>query len=883
MSTLTRTIAAVQEIDSAAARAVQDKLDGKTKPRRSLGRLEDLACQVAAARRTTSPAGGDKSIVVMAADHGVADEGVSAFPADVTAQMLLNFVRGGAAINALARQAGASVVVVDMGVRLAPADLEGVRSLRIAAGTRNLADGPAMTRVEAAAAIEAGIDLAGELAEGGVTLLGLGDMGIGNTTAASALTAAFTGLPPEEVTGRGTGVDDAGYARKLAAVRRGLAANRVEPSDPLATLAALGGLEIAGLVGVALGAAARQVPVVVDGFPTSVAALCAARLCPAVQGYLIPSHRSVEIGHGAVLRALGLKPLLDLDCRLGEGTGAALAMTLVDAALRLLDEMATFESAGVSDSGPPRRPSVRRSRALAARAERGAPMLAPSLMIQGTASSVGKSLLAAGLCRLFRQEGLRVLPFKSQNMALNAFVTPEGGEISRAQAVQAEAAGVAPHVDMNPILLKPESDRRSQVIVLGRVVGAMTATEYHACKPELRGIIAAAIERLRRRCDVLVIEGAGSPAEINLKAHEIVNMHVARAACARVLLVGDIDKGGVFAALLGTLELLEPDERALVAGFLINKFRGDPSLLTSGLDFLAARTGVPVLGVLPYLRGLRIADEDSVSLDHRRHRGRAGRDELEIAVVRLPRISNYDDVQPLEHEPGLVVRFVDNPRDLAGADLVVLPGSKSTATDLSWLRQAGLADAVVERAGRGELVLGLCGGCEMLGAEILDPEGVESNVRATPGLGLLPLTTRFARSKVTAQVVARPAEASFLTAGLAPAAHLRGYEIHMGRVERTPDARPAFDLVARNGEPAAEPDGAVSPDGAVVGTMLHGIFEDDAVRAALLCELRRRRGLPEPVAPIPRPPRDTEYDRLAAMLREHVDLAALRRIAGLTS
>ena len=351
--TVEQTISEIEEIDAAAARAVQLALDRKTKPRRSLGRLEDLACQIAAVRRTATPAPGEKVIVVMAADHGVAEEGVSAYPAEVTAQMLLNFARGGAAINVLARHAGARLVVVDMGVRVPPPGLEGVRSVRIAPGTRNLANGPAMTRAQALAALHAGIAIAGELAvaQEGVTLIGLGEMGIGNTTAASALTAAFTGLPPEEVTGHGTGVDQAGLVRKLACIRRGLAANRPDPNDALGTLAALGGFELAGLAGVVLGAAARRLPVVLDGFPASVAALVAVRLCPRVQGYLVPSHRSVEVGHRVVLQALGVRPLLDLDCRLGEGSGAALAMGLVDAALKLLGEMATFDTAGVSDAG----------------------------------------------------------------------------------------------------------------------------------------------------------------------------------------------------------------------------------------------------------------------------------------------------------------------------------------------------------------------------------------------------------------------------------------------------------------------------------------------------------------------------------------------------
>jgi adenosylcobyric acid synthase len=505
--------------------------------------------------------------------------------------------------------------------------------------------------------------------------------------------------------------------------------------------------------------------------------------------------------------------------------------------------------------------------------------LAPALMVQGTASHVGKSLLVAALCRLFKQDGLRVAPFKAQNMALNSYVTATGGEIGRAQATQAEAAGVAAEVDMNPVLIKPEGDARSQIVVLGKVMGSMTALEYHRRKPELMTIVRESLERLRRRADLVVIEGAGSPAEINLKQHDIVNMAVARAAGARVLLVADIDRGGVFASLVGTMELLDPDERALVGAHVINKFRGDPRLLQPGLEFLVARTGVPVLGVLPFLRELELPDEDSLGLEDRRGRGRASAAELEIAVVRLPRISNFDDFAPLEHEPDVVVRFVERPADVEGADLVILPGSKTTVADLTWLRGSGLAAAVAARAARGAPVLGVCGGCQMLGEEILDPEGMESTSPTTPGLGLLPVRTRFARPKVTAQVRARLATASFL--GGALDSLVSGYQIHMGRLEpvRHP-AKPTFTVLARNGAPVDEPDGAVSASGAVVGTLIHGLFEDHRLRAGLLGILRERRGLP-PSGPRTAPSREGEYDRLAAMAREHLDLAMLRRIAGL--
>lgn len=501
-------------------------------------------------------------------------------------------------------------------------------------------------------------------------------------------------------------------------------------------------------------------------------------------------------------------------------------------------------------------------------------MTAAVLMVQGTASSVGKSLVVTGLCRLFRRAGLRVAPFKAQNMALNSAVAADGGEIGRAQAVQADAAGIDPTVDMNPVLLKPEGEARSQVVVLGRPTGSFRAAEYHARKPELRGVVREALGRLRERVDVVVIEGAGSPAEVNLKDRDIVNMDVAQAARSKVLLVGDIDRGGVFASFVGTMELLDPDERALVAGFVVNKFRGDPRLLDSGLDFLKARTGVPVVGVLPFLRGLRIADEDSVSLDHRRRTRRAAPGELELAVVRLPRISNYDELDPLEHEPGVVVRYVDRPEELRGADLVILPGSKSTAPDLAWLRESGIAHELVARAGRGEPVLGICGGFQMLGRALRDPDGVESEEREVEGLGLLPVVTTFRREKTTARVRGRLAPSALFAPGDA-----RGYEIHMGAVERAGGA-PALRLTARNGAACDVEDGAVSDDGAVVGTLVHGLLEDDAVRAGLLARLRARRGLAAPSAP-PIPTREAEYDRLADALAAHLDWPLVCAAAGL--
>ena len=510
-------------------------------------------------------------------------------------------------------------------------------------------------------------------------------------------------------------------------------------------------------------------------------------------------------------------------------------------------------------------------------------VLAPTIMVQGTASSAGKSLLVTALCRFFRREGLRVAPFKSQNMALNSAVTADGLEIGRAQAVLAEASGILSCVDMNPILLKPEGDRRSQVVVLGKPIGSMTATEYHEYKPRLSTVIEASLTRLRTDYDLVVIEGAGSPAEINLKSRDIVNMHVAKLADAPVLLVGDIDRGGVFASFVGTMELLEPDERARVAAFVVNKFRGDLALLTPGLSFLIERTGKPVLGVVPYIKDLRIADEDSVSLEERLSRRRPSRQELDIVVVRLPRISNYDDVEGLEHEAGVVVRFVEQPDEVEGADLVILPGSKNTVADLAWLRASGIAGAIEARAREGQPVLGMCGGCQMLGEVIDDPHGVESAKVQVRGLGLLALRTRFEREKITAQVLARVLRPSFLTDGAALEEEVRGYEIHMGMVEPKNRQASPFEIRSRNGRTEVRSDGTISSDGMVVGTMLHGLFENEVIRARTLSFLRARKGLSEPASIQRIPSKQAEYDRLEAVVRAHIDCELLWRLTGLCS
>jgi adenosylcobyric acid synthase len=500
-------------------------------------------------------------------------------------------------------------------------------------------------------------------------------------------------------------------------------------------------------------------------------------------------------------------------------------------------------------------------------------------MIQGTASAAGKSVLTTALCRLFARAGYRVAPFKSQNMSLNASVTVEGGEIGRAQAAQAEAAGVEPSVDMNPILLKPEADHRSQVVVRGVAAGSATFAEYRRMKPTLLPIIAESLQRLRRAHELVIIEGAGSPVEVNLRDGEIVNMRIAQMADAKVLLVGDIDRGGIFAAFVGTMELLDEDDRARVGGFIVNKFRGDASLLAPGFDMLAARTGVSVLGVVPYFSENLVPAEDSLTLDEPARRG--GPHDLDIAVVRVPRISNFDDFEPLAEEPGVRVRFVRTPRELEGADAIVLPGSKSTAADLQWLRAGGMAEAITAAAGAGRTVIGICGGYQMLGTAVHDPHHVESTAATTEGLGLLPAVTTFARTKTTVRVRARVLDRSGPFAGAA-GVEVAGYEIRAGETEVREAAR-LFALVARSGLAldGMTFDGATNAAGTVVGTSLHGLFVNGTLRRALLVHLASLRGR----APDPRwgagASATERYDRLADIVGAAIDVSAIAKLVGL--
>ncbi len=497
------------------------------------------------------------------------------------------------------------------------------------------------------------------------------------------------------------------------------------------------------------------------------------------------------------------------------------------------------------------------------------------LMVQGTASSSGKSVLVTGLCRLFRQDGWRVAPFKAQNMSNNSYVTATGEEMGRAQVEQAFAAGVEPDVRMNPVLLKPEADHRSQVVVLGRPAFHLSGHDFHTRKAALWPVVTRALDELRAQYDVVLIEGAGSPAEINLREADIANMRVARYARAPVLLVGDIDRGGVFAHLYGTLALLPAEERALVRGLVINKFRGSHELLAPGLEMIAALTGVPVLGVVPYLPDLRIAEEDAATLDDTQPSRSSA--PLDVAVVRLPRIANFDDIDPLAAEPDVRVRFVARPDALGRPDLIILPGTKATIADLAWLRTTGLAAAVQDAAAHGTAVLGICGGYQMLGRVVRDPQRVESDQPESAGLDLLPAETEFEPVKATHRVTAEVTAARGLFAGCAGMA-VRGYEIHMGRTRAQVGSAP-FRVHARSGRPCADGDGCLSADGWVAGTYLHGLFENDALRAQMLLNLARRKGA---VFRPGLPARRAEaYDRLAACLRAALDVAALYRIIGL--
>jgi len=455
------------------------------------------------------------------------------------------------------------------------------------------------------------------------------------------------------------------------------------------------------------------------------------------------------------------------------------------------------------------------------------------LVVLGTSSSVGKSLLVAGLCHLFARRGVKVAPYKAQNMSNNAAVCPDGSEIGRAQYTQALACGLEPHVDMNPVLIKPEADSRSQVVVMGRAWQTLSAKDYYPKKQILWKEATGALNRLREKYELVIVEGAGSAAELNLKEGDIVNMAIARYANAPVLLAGDIDRGGIFAQLIGTVWLLEPEERDLVKGFIVNKFRGDISLFEDGVKILEEKSDVPVLGVVPYLHGLFIPEEDAVALENPFEKPAAKAEEIEIVVMQLPRIANFDDFDPLAAEPGVRVRYVDSPEQVGKPEAIIIPGTKSTINDLEWLRSQGFEKVIQKHARNGGAVVGVCGGYQMLGEVVHDPQHVESKLDSAPGLGLLPVETVFAGDKATHQASAQIQNGSGWFANL-EGQTIHGYEIHMGR---TNSQTPWMQLTERSGQTVQVPDGATSEDGKVWGCYVHGLFANENLRRAWLGDL----------------------------------------------
>ena len=500
-------------------------------------------------------------------------------------------------------------------------------------------------------------------------------------------------------------------------------------------------------------------------------------------------------------------------------------------------------------------------------------------MVQGSASHVGKSMVVTALCRLLRNKGFKVAPFKAQNMANNSFVTADGGEIGRAQATQAEACGVAPMTAMNPVLLKPSTDMKSQVIVMGKPTKTLSALEYQSYKKELIPIVEKSLRALMESHDIVVIEGAGSPAEINLKKHDIVNMSVAKMVSSPVILIGDIDKGGVFAQLIGTYELLDLTEKKLVKTFLINKFRGDKKILEPGLRWIEKITHRKIFGVLPFLMHHEIPEEDSVALQDTESTGSVRKKQVLVHVVRLPRISNFTDFEPLTREKDVVLQYVHYPDRHCMPDLLIIPGSKSTMADLRFLRDRGFADYIRRCVAAGVPVLGICGGYQMLGERILDPSRVEADKSGCEGLGLLPTITVFRREKTSAQV-----KAIHLESGLA----IEGYEIHMGCTQGRNGHAPAFRIVERHGMRIEDFDG-MSLNGEngvsrqqpfVMGTYIHGIFDSAPFRTFFLNRMRVAAGLETVKERGGAATNDSPdaYDRLAKIVEQNIDMKILNSI-----
>ncbi|MFH1288158.1 MAG: cobyric acid synthase [bacterium] len=514
-----------------------------------------------------------------------------------------------------------------------------------------------------------------------------------------------------------------------------------------------------------------------------------------------------------------------------------------------------------------------------------------AIQICGTGSGVGKSVITAGLCRIFLQDGYKVSPFKAQNMALNSFVTKGGGEIGRAQAVQAQAARIEPTVEMNPVLIKPSSDTGAQIIVLGKPLNNMEAVQYIKYKSKLINIVRKSFDKLIEKYKIVVIEGAGSPAEINLKSHDFVNMKMAEYAKAPVILVCDIDKGGALAWVVGTLELLTKKERNRVKGIIINKFRGDINLLTPGIKFLEKRTGIKVLGVIPYFRDVRIPEEDSVPLEIVASRQSLVASEaltgdelratsyeirttndykLDIAVIYLPHISNFTDFDPLEKEPDVLLRYIRSPEELGSPDIIIIPGTKNTIGDLKYLKDSGLAHKILFTIhdSRFTVLIGICGGYQMLGRKIFDKHSLESNCKKIEGLGILPVETSLEKEKILRQVKGKE---------LISGRKIYGYEIHHGCAKIIGKYSPFFEISERDGKKAKYFDGIVSKNKQIFGTYLHGIFDDDSFRRDFLNRVRLKKGWTV-LSQTTNFNVDKEFDKLANIVRENIDINYLYKI-----
>ena len=501
-------------------------------------------------------------------------------------------------------------------------------------------------------------------------------------------------------------------------------------------------------------------------------------------------------------------------------------------------------------------------------------MTAKTLMIQGTGSGVGKSIITAALCRVFHREGHKVAPFKAQNMSLNSYVTEEGGEIGRAQVFQAEACGIAPHVTMNPILLKPSADNNSQVIVMGKVVGQRNAKDYYAGRPNFVKEVAGAFDTLKNKYELILMEGAGSPAEINLRKYDMVNMAMAEMADAPVLIVGDIDRGGVFAWMKGTLDLLSESEQKRVRGFIINKFRGDIELLKPGLTQFEEMTGKPILGVIPFDAELFVDEEDAIphisSPFVNSHPS-----VVDIAIVQLPHIANFTDFSPLVSDPGVAVRYVRSPVQAGNPNLLILPGTKNTIGDLQFMKEMGWDQYIHSFHEKDGLVLGLCGGYQMMGTQLFDPEHIESSIEEIEGLGFIQATTTMENEKVTQRKIRLTLSSSIFEQGL----EVDGYEIHSGRTQFEKDYPLLFE--PSNGD-CPYSLGLCNKEGNVIGTYLHGFLDNDPIREGLLNYVRRKRNLPQPEEQFNyREFRSRQLDRLADLVTQSINMNEVKRITGL--